>query len=130
MPSNLLPSGNVPEESIGSPDSLTVRHLSHRVEVVEREADRIHPRVAAGACRIRAMLGHRFPHREAPCRSLLLSVIRAGTSAGGGGGGAPRIFDSTYFPRSTGEVRLAYDVSVRMLPWPNSPRLRAAIADT
>ena len=31
---------------------------------------------------------------------------RADTSAGGGGGGVPKMFSSSHFPRSTGEVRL------------------------
>ena len=50
-----------------------------------------------------------LPASRAVLPEFLLSVIRAGTLAGGGGGGAPRIFASTYFPRSTGEVRLAYE---------------------
>ena len=40
---------------------------------------------------------------------------------GGGGGGEPSRFSSTHLPRSTGDVRVAYDVSVRMLPWPSRP---------
>ena len=32
------------------------------------------------------------------------------------GGGVPRIFSSSHFPRSTGDVRFGYDVRVRMLP--------------
>src|SRR5262249_35015932 len=39
----------------------------------------------------------------------------AGTLGGGGGGGEPRIFESKYFPRTTGEVLVEYDVTVRML---------------
>ena len=46
----------------------------------------------------------------------------AGTSGGGAGGGAPRMFSSSHFPRTTGEVRVAYDVTVRMLPCPSRPR--------
>ena len=34
---------------------------------------------------------------------------RLGTSAGGSGGGALRRLSSTHFPRSTGDVRVAYD---------------------
>ena len=48
-----------------------------------------------------------------------------GTSAGGDGGGVPRMFVSTYLPRSTGDVRLFCEVSARMLPWPSRP-LRAS----
>ena len=34
----------------------------------------------------------------------------------------PSRFSSTHFPRCTTEVRLGYDVTVRMLPWPSRPR--------
>jgi len=47
--------------------------------------------------------------------------LSGGTFGGGGGGGIPRMFSSTHFPRCTGEVRLAYDVTDRMLAWPSSP---------
>src|SRR5204863_24897 len=50
-----------------------------------------------------------------------LSVLSAGMFAGGGGGAADRRFSSTHLPRTTGDVRVAYDVSVRMLPWPSRP---------
>ena len=46
----------------------------------------------------------------------------AGTFGGGGGGGVPSSTSITYLPRCTGEVRIAVDVSVRMLPWPSSPK--------
>ena len=45
-----------------------------------------------------------------------------GTLAGGGGGGVPRMFDSTYLPRVTGDVRFPYELSVSTLPCPSSPR--------
>ena len=46
---------------------------------------------------------------------------RPGTFAGGGGGGAPSRFARIHFPRSTGEVRVAYEVTVRTLPCPSTP---------
>ena len=49
------------------------------------------------------------------------SVFSAGMFGGGGGGGDASRFSSTHLPRSTGEVRVAYEVSVRMLPWPSRP---------
>src|SRR5204863_3998535 len=49
------------------------------------------------------------------------SVFRAGTSGGGGGGGEASRLSSTYLPRSTGEVRVEYDVTVRILPWLSKP---------
>ena len=42
--------------------------------------------------------------------------LRAGTSGGGAGGGAPSMFSSSHLPRTTGDVRVAYEVTVRMLP--------------
>ena len=46
---------------------------------------------------------------------------RAGTSGGGGGGGAPRRFSRIHLPRSTGEVRLGYDETVRTLACRQTP---------
>ena len=43
------------------------------------------------------------------------------TSGGGGGGGAPSRFPSTHLPRSTGDVRFGYEVTVNRLAWPSSP---------
>jgi hypothetical protein len=40
---------------------------------------------------------------------------------GGGGGGAPTMLSSRNLPRTTGEVRVEYDVNVRMLPWLSKP---------
>ncbi len=47
---------------------------------------------------------------------------RAGTLGGGGGGGEPIITSITHFPRITGEVRSATDVSTRTLPCVRMPR--------
>ena len=33
------------------------------------------------------------------------------------------MFSSSHFPRTTGEVLVAYDVTIRMLPCPSRPRL-------
>ncbi len=40
---------------------------------------------------------------------------------GGGGGAAASRFSRTHLPRTTGDVRVAYEVNVRMLPWPSKP---------
>ena len=56
--------------------------------------------------------------------SLASSVASDGTSGGGGGGGDASRLSSTYLPRSTGDVRAAYDVTVRMLPWPEQAAAR------
>ena len=49
----------------------------------------------------------------------------AGTLGGGGAGGVPRMFSSTHLPRSTGDVRVACDVTASKPPLPSSP-LRAS----
>src|SRR5260221_1343348 len=45
----------------------------------------------------------------------------AGTSGSGGGGGDPSRFSRTHLPRITGDVRVAYEVTVKILPWRNRP---------
>src|SRR5262245_34682917 len=60
---------------------------------------------------------------------LLLSSS-VGTFGGGGGGGVFRNVLRMYFPRSTGEVRVATDVSARMLPCPSSPRRFGSLSFT
>jgi hypothetical protein len=52
-----------------------------------------------------------------PSPSMLVS-----TPGGGSGGGAPWVLPSIQAPRMTGEVRVAVEVTVRMLPCPSSPR--------
>ena len=47
--------------------------------------------------------------------------FRFGTFAGGGGGGVPRRFPRIQFPRMTGDVRVAYDVTVSTLPCRSNP---------
>ena len=57
------------------------------------------------------------PAARAPTRlpSTVLS-LSAGTFGSGGGGGMPSRLSRTHLPRSTGDVRVAYEVTVRMLP--------------
>ncbi len=55
---------------------------------------------------------HRLPDRRSSS---------AGTSAGGSGGGASSRLSSTHLPRSTGEVRVAYDDTVSTLACVSTP---------
>ena len=50
-----------------------------------------------------------------------LLSFNAGTSGKGGGGGVPMMFSRIHLPRMTGDVRVAYEVTVRTLPWRNRP---------
>jgi hypothetical protein len=51
----------------------------------------------------------------------LFAPASAGTFGGGSGGGMPTMVSRIHLPAATGEVRVAYEVSVRMLPWPRRP---------
>ena len=64
------------------------------------------------------MCRHALAHCENPSFGGFLERRHVG---GGGGGGEPRMFSSIHLPRITGEVRVAYEVTVRMLPWPSRP---------
>ena len=88
--------------------------LPDRVEIFQGEAQGIHPRMTSRTRRILAVLLHPFTDG---CGGLPGSPsFRSGTSGGGCGGGVPRRLSSTHLPRKTGDVRLAYEVTVRMLP--------------
>ncbi len=65
----------------------------------------------------------------ARARAALAATVlssSAGTSGGGGGGGVPSRFSRIHLPRITGDVRVAYDVTVRMLPCRSRPPRCAA----
>ena len=72
-------------------------------------------------------LAHVAFDRCSPNRSRKDSVFEivfsfsGGKFGGGGGGGAPNRFPRIQFPRITGEVRVAYDVTASTLPCRNNP---------
>ena len=92
----------------------------HRVVVLEREADRIHQLDDSPRRRIRPMLGQPLAHGRGCCAASSCPSS-AGTFGGGGGGGTPSRLSSIHLPRMTGDVRVGYDVTIRMLPWRRSP---------
>ena len=58
--------------------------------------------------------------------STFCSSWSVGTFGGGGGGGVPSNCSSTHLPRFTGEVRVGFDVTVKMLACViNPPRRRS-----
>ena len=65
------------------------------------------------------MLRQPLAHGQSVADTVLSSS--AGTFGGGGGGGVPRRFSRIHLPRITGEVRVAYEVTVRMLPCRSRP---------
>ena len=56
--------------------------------------------------------------------------MSGGTSAGGFGGATPSSTSITYLPRTTGEVRVASDVSVSTLPCPSRPMRFGSVTGT
>ena len=69
-----------------------------------------------------------FARCSAICSRIVLGFspspfsLSCGTSGGGGGTGVPRMFSRIHLPRTTGDVRSAYDVTASTLPWPSSPQ--------
>ena len=85
------------------------------VVVLQREAPGIHARVTVGADRVGPVALERRTNRER--RAVVVFGLSVVSMFGGGGGtGEPRMLLRTHLPRSTGEVRLACEVTVRMLP--------------
>ena len=105
------------------PDSSSARHLPTRIEVLERQPERDpssrgSPRMAGSAddATIRSRIERTFVAK--------LGGLSGGTPGGGDGGGVPSRFSRIHLPRTTGDVRSGYDVTVRMLPWPSRPPRR------
>src|SRR6185295_19474296 len=117
MPSNFTPSGNTPDASMALPASLS-RHLptASKFSIAKPIGSmRAWQLAHAGLARcwvIASRMDRVFPASEP-------SVFRAGIFGGGGGGGEESRFSNTHLPLSTGDVRVEYEVSVRMLPWPS-----------
>ena len=124
-PSTFVPSKSSSEASIGVRRSPACASAPTRVEVLEREAERIHQLVARRTGRIRAVLLHPLAHDR--LRLRLVALGSGGTFGGGAGGGVPSRFSRTHLPRSTGDVRSAYDVTIRMLPLPSRPRRASSV---
>ena len=91
-----------------------------RIEVLEREAERIDDAVAGVARRVRAMRSRRS-RTVCAFRPSMFS-FSASTPGGGACGGVPVIVSRIHAPRSTGDVRFAYDMPIRKLPLPSRPK--------
>src|SRR3954467_302700 len=113
-PSNFVPSGIAPDASIGPPDSSSVRHLptASKFSSASPSGSIIAWQPAHGG------LGRCSTPRSRTERTFVakLGGLSGGTPAGGDGGGAPSRFSRIHFPRTTGDVRSGYDVTVRILP--------------
>ena len=60
-------------------------------------------------------------HRKSPMSLKDLLGGKGANLGGGGGGGTPRMFSRIHLPRMTGELRVAYEVTIRMLPCRSNP---------
>src|SRR6185436_20154406 len=115
--SNLLPSGRPPVESIGRPSSFVRQRPI---------ASKFSSEKPIGSMRL-WQLAQAALARCSARRCLTDNVaetvfsFNAGTFGNGGGGGAPIKFSSTHLPRITGEVRVAYEVTVSTLPCRSKP---------
>ncbi len=110
-----------------APDASTVRHLpsasklSMANPIGSIAAWQLAQAGFARCCASASLIGRTLPES-------LFSVASAGIFGGGGAGGAPSRLPRTYLPRSTGDVRFAYDVSVRMLECPSRPNPRRGLS--
>ena len=122
---NLVPSGSTPDASMGACPSV-VRHfpIASKFSSAKPNGSIRWWQVAQTAFWRCACMSSRID--TSGCSRALVSGS-GGTLGGGGGGGAPRMLSSRYLPRSTGEVRVAYDVTVRILPWPSNPARRGSV---
>jgi len=102
---------------VGAPDT-------HRVEVFEREAIGSIILWQAAQTGLTRCSSRRWRTESSlaawPVRLSEFSGSE-GTLGGGGGGGVPSSTSITHLPRCTGDVRIAVEVSVKMLAWPSSP---------
>jgi hypothetical protein len=119
-PSTFVPSASMPPASIGNPSRVVVRHCptGSKFSSAKPTGSMLRWQEAqTGLARWRSSCS-----RTVDGRSLCALSSRSGTTAGGGSGGVFSRFEMMYFPRRTGEVRVATAVSDRMLPWPSRPR--------
>ena len=125
-PSNLLPSGQRPRRidrgcRLRRPSAIGPSRRSSRARTQADPSGRgtMRTRVACGAPR--AAPAPTRDGRSRPCPSAPERRAAAAAAACRAGCRAPTCLCST------GDVRFGYDVTVRRLPWPSSPRAVVAI---
>ena len=94
--------------------ALLVAPEPQGVEILEGQAQRVHPRMARAAQGLGAMQGQQLAARRLPALEFLLRLFEGRTSAGGGGAGVPRKFSRMNWPRFTGEVRVGFEVTSKI----------------
>ena len=117
-----VPSASCPDESIGA-SPVEIAPGPDQIEVLQREAHRVHDLVARRADRIRAVRLQALPQRDRLGRSgpdpgSFRRRAAAPEAA------SPSRFSRIHLPRDTGDVRVATEVTVSMLPCPSRPAAR------
>ena len=129
-PSTFEPSASTPPVSIGAPSASVSRHCPTELKFSSAKP---------GGSMTRWQDAHAGLLRcSSSCSRTVFGVVAAplllsssvGTFGSGGGGGVFRNVVRTNLPRKTGEVRVATDVSDRMLPWPSRPRRFGSVSFT
>jgi hypothetical protein len=95
------------------------RATAHGVEVLEAESQFVHLDMARRADGILPVQDQLLAQRRIGLG--LLSLFQAGHVRRRIGRRRPRMFSMIHLPRLTAEVRVGFEVSVRMLAWVNSP---------
>src|SRR5262245_30413847 len=110
-PLNVLPSGSVPDASIGNFPSCVRQPPMASKFSRPKPSGSIRAWQEAHMALVRCCSSCLRSEAVEP----ILDSSRLGTSGGGGGGGALRMFSRIHLPRSTGEVLVAYEETVRIL---------------
>src|SRR5262249_26444625 len=118
-PSSLVPSTSCPEASIFVPPSVA-RHFPVRSKFSSENP--IGSIILWHAAQTAFFRCSSIRSRTDVIFWLPSFSLSGGTLGGGRGGGVPKRFSRTHFPRETGEVRFATDVTSRKLAWPSKPR--------
>ena len=121
-------SASVPDASTGVPAS-SVRHRPIGSKFSSANPSGSIMRVAARAGRVLAVLLQPLAHRRRSCR-LRRDPAAPARRAAAAAAACRGSFSSSHLPRSTGEVRFGYDVTVSRLPWPSSPPRRSSVSVT
>src|SRR5688572_13022082 len=118
MPLIVDPSGSVPEESMSkAPSFVRQEPIALKFSIAKPIASiRVWQFAHDGFARCSSM---RF--LSVPDEMAFWLSSSSGTLGGGGGGGVPRICSRTQRPRLTGDVRVGFDVTVRIDAWVSRP---------
>ena len=121
------PDGSTPRSSTGWPPSLSRQRptASKRSSAKPRPSMRAWHTAQLSLLRCAAICARRLAALSTTAPAGKLSL-----PGGGAGGGASRRLSRIHLPRLTGEVRVGFEVSARMLAWPSRPWRRGSPTGT